>query len=80
MHDADNARDPIFLSEREWEVVRHVSRGASNDEIAEALRVSAATVHLHLQHIFTKLGLDGKEQLAAWHDPSERPDAPPDQV
>jgi DNA-binding NarL/FixJ family response regulator len=77
MEHSDSARDPIVLTEREWGIVRRVSRGESNDEIARALFISAATVHTHLDHIYKKLGLHGKAQLAFWHGLSQREGAPP---
>ena len=43
------------LSDREVEVLRHVSRGATNSAIARALHISGATVKSHLIHIFDKL-------------------------
>ena len=45
------------LSGRELEVVALVARGASNKEIAHALRISEATIKTHLAHIFEKLGV-----------------------
>ena len=45
------------LSGRELEVVALVARGASNKEIAHALRISEATLKTHLGHIFEKLGV-----------------------
>jgi DNA-binding NarL/FixJ family response regulator len=64
---SDSTRDPIVLSEREWEIIRHVSGGESTEQIAHALFVSPATVRTHLNHIYRKLGLDGETQLADWH-------------
>lgn len=43
------------LSGRELEVVALVAQGASNKEIAHALRISEATIKTHLSHIFEKL-------------------------
>ena len=45
------------LTTREVEVLRLIGQGASNQEIAEALFVSEATVKSHVGHIFAKLGL-----------------------
>ena len=45
------------LSGRELDVIRRVSHGLSNKEIAYDLRLSEATVKTHLQHAFEKLGV-----------------------
>jgi DNA-binding NarL/FixJ family response regulator len=45
------------LTEREVDVLRMVGQGATNQEIAEALFISGATVKSHIGHIFTKLDL-----------------------
>lgn len=48
------------LSQREREALALVARGASNKEVARALRLSEATVKSHLLHIFKKLGVDDR--------------------
>jgi DNA-binding NarL/FixJ family response regulator len=48
-------RDPGPLTPREQEVLRLVSRGMSNDEIATALTLSTHTVHRHVANILAKL-------------------------
>ncbi len=48
------------LSDREVEVLKQVSKGLSNREIAKALHISTATVKTHLIHIFGKLGVDDR--------------------
>jgi DNA-binding NarL/FixJ family response regulator len=48
------------LTAKEREVLRLVSAGRSNAEIAAALFVSAATVKTHLGHIYDKLGARGR--------------------
>lgn len=53
------------LSAREQEIVRHVAQGLSNEEIAERLTISEATVKAHLTSVFQKLGVRGRAQLAA---------------
>jgi DNA-binding NarL/FixJ family response regulator len=52
------------LSGRELEVVALVARGASNKEIAHALRISEATIKTHLEHIFEKLDVTDRTSAA----------------
>ena len=44
------------LTERQVEVLRLVSRGLSNSEIAERLVLSRRTVEHHVQDIYLKIG------------------------
>jgi DNA-binding NarL/FixJ family response regulator len=53
------------LSAREREVLRFAAVGLANKEVAERLAISQATVKVHLSHIFQKLGLRGRGELAA---------------
>ncbi|HKB09540.1 MAG TPA: response regulator transcription factor, partial [Vicinamibacterales bacterium] len=53
------------LSSREREVFRHAAAGLGNKEVADRLSISEATVKVHLTHIFQKLGLRGRGELAA---------------
>jgi DNA-binding NarL/FixJ family response regulator len=43
------------LSQREEEILQHLSKGYSTKEIADRLSVSGNTVRTHLQHIYHKL-------------------------
>jgi non-specific serine/threonine protein kinase len=56
----------LAVSSREAEVARLVAHGRNNREIADALSVSVRTVESHLSHIFTKLGLRNRTEIAAW--------------
>jgi len=53
------------LSSREREVFHHAAAGLGNKEVADRLSISEATVKVHLTHIFQKLGLRGRGELAA---------------
>ncbi|WP_091034824.1 response regulator [Glycomyces harbinensis] len=52
------------LSTREHEVVLAVAQGRTNAEIAAELFMSVATVKAHLTHVFGKLGLNNRTQIA----------------
>jgi len=53
------------LSPREVEVMRYAATGLGNREVAERLSISRSTVKAHLTHIFQKLGIQGRVELAA---------------
>ncbi|MBI1918638.1 MAG: response regulator transcription factor [Planctomycetes bacterium] len=63
------------LSPREQEIARHVASGLSNQEIADRLSISEATVKAHLTHIFQKLGVRDRTQLAAHYHRTQLPSA-----
>jgi DNA-binding CsgD family transcriptional regulator len=52
------------LTPAERDVVRLVSDGLANNAIATRLFVSPRTVQTHLTHVYTKLGLSSRVQLA----------------
>ncbi len=52
------------LTPTERDVVRLVSEGLANNDIATRLFVSPRTVQSHLTHVYTKLGLSSRVQLA----------------
>ncbi|ADD44219.1 response regulator [Stackebrandtia nassauensis] len=51
------------LTEREHDVLVQVARGRSNQEIAELIHVSQATVKVHVGRILAKLGLRDRAQV-----------------
>lgn len=52
------------LTESEYAVVTLVARGATNREVAEKLYLSPHTVNSHLRHVFTRLGIRSRVELA----------------
>ncbi|MET0911074.1 MAG: helix-turn-helix transcriptional regulator, partial [Ilumatobacteraceae bacterium] len=54
------------LTARELEVAELLTDGLTNREIAGRLYISIRTVTSHLDHIYTKLGLSSRVDLAAW--------------
>jgi HD-GYP domain-containing protein (c-di-GMP phosphodiesterase class II) len=56
-HAVRAAGRPSGLTDREVEVLRLISRGLTNKEIASALDISAKTAGHHVQHVLEKLGV-----------------------
>ncbi len=52
------------LTPTEVDVVRLVEEGLGNKDIATRLFISHRTVQTHLTHVYTKLGLTSRVQLA----------------
>ena len=57
---------PEGLIAREVDVLRLVAQGLSNARTASRLVVSEATVKTHVNHLISKLGVDGRPALVAW--------------
>jgi DNA-binding NarL/FixJ family response regulator len=53
------------LTPREREVLEGLSRAESNDEIAHELQIGVETVRTHSRHIYRKLGVSSRGELAA---------------
>jgi len=58
-HHVNKARREMVagLSERELEVLRHLSRGLTIKQMAQQLTISEKTVDSHIQHIYNKIGV-----------------------
>ena len=52
------------LTPSEHNVVQLVAQGLSNPQVGERLFVSRRTVETHLKHVFTKLGMASRVELA----------------
>jgi predicted ATPase/class 3 adenylate cyclase/DNA-binding CsgD family transcriptional regulator len=53
------------LTPTELEIVRHAAAGLTNPEIGERMFISRGTVKVHLSHIYAKLGLRNRSEVAA---------------
>jgi DNA-binding NarL/FixJ family response regulator len=63
-HLADHMGDE-GLTAREVEVLRHVSGGNRNRDIADLLCISEETIKVHIKHIMDKLGAQDRTQAIA---------------
>jgi len=60
-----SAFDPSRLTAQELAVARLVAVGMSNRQVASELFISIKTVQFHLTHIYAKLGVGSRAELAA---------------
>jgi histidine kinase len=51
-----------YLTEREAEILRLISRGLSNKEIGDRLGLTINTVKTHIKSLYSKLGVHGRVQ------------------
>ena len=60
------------LTEREQQIAHLVAEGLTNREIAERLVIAPATVKYHLAHVFSKLHITRRAELAreVWRSPA----------
>ncbi|KDP88918.1 response regulator [Cupriavidus basilensis] len=63
---AAGSADKPRLTSREHEIVRGLTRGESNKEIARDLGVAESTVKIHVQNILKKLNLTSRVQIAVY--------------
>jgi DNA-binding NarL/FixJ family response regulator len=67
-HEALAPADPaaaLGLTSRERDVLRLVSAGRTNRQIAEELFISPKTASVHVSNILSKLGVSGRGEAAA---------------
>jgi DNA-binding NarL/FixJ family response regulator len=57
-------RRELGLTAAEFAVARAVARGLTNKEAADELYLSVKTIEFHLSHIFMKLGIHSRRELA----------------
>ena len=65
-HPTDSSPTTDPLTEREAVVLRQVARGLSNQDIAEKLHISTATVRTHVSNIMGKLYLANRVQATLY--------------
>lgn len=58
-----NATLTDSLSKRELELLKFVNEGMSNRDLADKLCVSENTIKTHLQHIYSKAGVNSRSEL-----------------
>lgn len=54
-----------FLTEREWDVLKCLTRGMTTKQIACELGIRHATARTHVQHLLAKLGVHSRLEAAA---------------
>jgi DNA-binding NarL/FixJ family response regulator len=59
---APASRDLPALSARELEVLRHLGRGLSTEDLGRALGVSSETIKSHLKSLYAKLDVTGRAE------------------
>jgi DNA-binding NarL/FixJ family response regulator len=65
--DAESGRPGVHpLTRKEVEVAILVAQGKTNREIASRLFNSERTIDNHVQHIYNKLTIDSRAELALW--------------
>jgi predicted ATPase/DNA-binding CsgD family transcriptional regulator/Tfp pilus assembly protein PilF len=73
-HDASASQRTLsLLTRREYEIVRLITQGLSNKEIADELVISPATAARHVANILAKLGFTSRTQVASWASRQELP-------
>jgi|SRR5665213_117395 len=77
------APEATVLSQREAEVLGLLAKGYLYKEIADMLKLTYATVHTHIRHIYEKLHVRSRTEAVAMHlgqvretSPPQRPPAP----
>jgi DNA-binding NarL/FixJ family response regulator len=68
--------EPLSLSPREAEVLDLLAKGYLYKEIADSMKVTYATVHTHVRHIYEKLHVRSRTEAVAMHLGQARPALP----
>ena len=65
-HETQQDAPSVPLTPREIDILREMAGGLSNDQIADRLCISEATVRTHVTHVLSKLGLKRRTQAARY--------------
>ena len=57
---------PDILTPRQWQVLRLIREGMSNEQIALRLGISTDGVKFHVSEILGKLGVSNRNEAARW--------------
>ncbi|MCL5951748.1 MAG: response regulator transcription factor [Chloroflexi bacterium] len=78
-HSGDSTPALDDLTHRERDILVHLARGLSDQDIAQTLFISVRTVQSHLAHIYAKLNVHSRTEAAliavreGWASPMEHP-------
>jgi len=64
------------LTPRQWQVLRLIREGMSNEQIALRLGISTDGVKFHVSEILGKLGVSNRNEAARWLTEGERTAGP----
>lgn len=56
------AAQRLALTQKEWQVLRGIANGLSNEQIADGMYVAHCTVKSHIRRIYRKLQVENREQ------------------
>ena len=59
-------RDSATLTDREKEILRGLAQGLANKLIARNLKITDATVKVHVKNLLKKLGFHSRLEAAVW--------------
>ena len=65
-------RHPDILTPREWEVLTLLRERLTNEQIVSRLGVTLDGAKYHVSQILSKLGVETREEAAAWRPPEAR--------
>lgn len=65
-HKVSNNIESSGITEREKEIIKHITKGESNKVIAADLNITESTVKVHVKNILKKLNLRSRVEVAVW--------------